>query len=164
MVAGQSSARWRVEHGATGVGGGRDAVDQAGHESEMLAPEVESLLEATALIDGSVDPTTTLESVLEVILRLTGADLASIRVVESDGTHLDRLAIRGSGCLTDNSAEYRFRIGEGLAGIVAQSGEAQTLGVAAFVSKPVTIEALAKAVREVLDRAAKADADGRRET
>src|SRR5438270_804179 len=88
---------------------------------QARAQEVEALLAATKQIIASLDLGETLNSVLDSVVRLTGSDPAAIRLLDDSGEYLACAAARGTRAELVGAA--RFRVGQGLTGMCARSGE-----------------------------------------
>ncbi|KAF0149729.1 MAG: gaf sensor signal transduction histidine kinase [Ignavibacteria bacterium] len=90
----------------------------ASEDSRMTKDELEMILRAAEMVNSTIKIDELLGSIVDVAAELTGADRGTLYLVDKDKNELWSLVLIGN-----NSREIRLRIGDGLAGYVAQSGE-----------------------------------------
>lgn len=119
-VADRNSVFHRVDGILSDVTRTREATE----ELKQSRREIEALYRATGRILESIDLASTLETILDSVMSLVRADLARIRLIADDGATLQYAAGRG---LSSEAEEYSrrqsLRIGEGVAGVVAKTGQ-----------------------------------------
>jgi signal transduction histidine kinase len=87
-------------------------------DSRMSKDELEMILRAAEMVNSTIKIDELLRNIVDVATELTGADRGTLYLVDKDKNELWSLVLIGN-----NVKEIRLRIGEGLAGYVAKSGE-----------------------------------------
>lgn len=87
-------------------------------ESRMTKDELEMILRAAEMVNSAIKIDELLKNIVDVATELTGADRGTLYLLDKDKNELWSLVVIGN-----NLKEIRLRIGDGLAGYVAQSGE-----------------------------------------
>ncbi|MBI3967664.1 MAG: GAF domain-containing protein, partial [Chloroflexi bacterium] len=90
-------------------------------EREARAQEVQALYEATKQITTSLDLTTTLNSILDAVVRLSESEVAGVALLDSGGTTLRYQAVRGPQAQPGHGTS--FELGAGMIGLAVQRGE-----------------------------------------
>ncbi len=98
-------------------------------ESNMTRDELEMILRAAEMVNSTIKIDELLGNIVSVATEITGADRGTLYLVDKTKNELWSLVVIGS-----NVKEIRLRVGEGLAGYVAQSGE--TLNIKDVQSDP----------------------------
>ncbi len=80
-----------------------------------------SLLSMSLDISKSLDPPRTFDSILRATMDLLAADFGTLFLVNRQGTHLELVA--AIGIESDSSIRTTMRLGEGVAGLAASSGQ-----------------------------------------
>lgn len=101
----------------------------ASEDSRMTKDELEMILRAAEMVNSTIKIDELLRNIVDVATELTGADRGTLYLVDKDKNELWSLVVIGN-----NVREIRLRIGDGLAGYVAQSGE--TLNIKDVQSDP----------------------------
>lgn len=87
-------------------------------EEAMKADELQMIIKAAELINSNIRVDEVLKNIIDVATDLTRADRGTLYLVDKEKNELWSLIALG-----DETHEIRLRIGEGLAGFVAKSGE-----------------------------------------
>lgn len=87
-------------------------------DSKMSKDELEMILRAAEMVNSTIKIDELLRNIVDVATELTGADRGTLYLVDKEKNELWSLVLIGN-----NVKEIRLRIGEGLAGYVAKSGE-----------------------------------------
>ncbi|MBI3125036.1 MAG: GAF domain-containing protein [Ignavibacteriales bacterium] len=90
----------------------------ATEDSRMSKDELEMILRAAEMVNSTIKIDELLRNIVDVATELTGADRGTLYLVDKEKNELWSLVLIGN-----NVKEIRLRIGEGLAGYVAKSGE-----------------------------------------
>ncbi|MFA7418659.1 MAG: ATP-binding protein [Melioribacteraceae bacterium] len=90
----------------------------ANDDSKMSKDELEMILRAAEMVNSTIKIDELLRNIVDVATELTGADRGTLYLVDKEKNELWSLVLIGN-----NVKEIRLRIGEGLAGYVAKSGE-----------------------------------------
>ena len=94
-------------------------VNLSGNEnSYMSAEQFEMIVKSLQLVNANVKRDDVLNNILEVAINLTSADRGTLYLVDKDMNEIWSKIVFG-----DNIEEIRMKIGEGLAGWVAENGE-----------------------------------------
>jgi len=88
---------------------------------ERSEKEIKNLAEISSLINSSLEITEVLNNAMDIVEELLDAETSSIFEIDLDSNELFFRLARGEG--GDKIKEFRFKIGEGIAGWVARSGE-----------------------------------------
>lgn len=88
------------------------------HEDSMDADELQMIIKAAELVNSNIRVDEVLKNIIDVAIDLTHADRGTLYLVDKERNELWSLIAVG-----DEMREIRLRIGEGLAGFVAKSGE-----------------------------------------
>ncbi|MEW6652993.1 MAG: ATP-binding protein [Bacteroidota bacterium] len=91
---------------------------QTSEDPRMTKDELEMILRAAEMVNSTIKIDELLGNIVDVATELTGADRGTLYLVDKDKNELWSLVLIGN-----NLREIRLRIGDGLAGYVAQSGE-----------------------------------------
>lgn len=98
-------------------------------ESHMTKDELEMILRAAEMVNSTIKVDELLSNIVSVATEITNADRGTLYLIDKDKNELWSLVVVGN-----NVKEIRLRVGEGLAGYVAQSGE--TLNIKDVQSDP----------------------------
>lgn len=98
-------------------------------DSRMSKDELEMILRAAEMVNSTIKIDELLRNIVDVATELTGADRGTLYLVDQEKNELWSLVLIGN-----NVKEIRLRIGDGLAGYVAKSGE--TLNIKDVQSDP----------------------------
>ena len=101
----------------------------ASDDSRMSKDELEMILRAAEMVNSTIKIDELLRNIVDVATELTGADRGTLYLVDKEKNELWSLVLIGN-----NVKEIRLRIGDGLAGYVAKSGE--TLNIKDVQSDP----------------------------
>lgn len=85
---------------------------------KMSNDEMEMIIRAAELVNSTIKVDEVLQNIVKVALDLTGADRGTLYLVDSEKNELSSMVAIGN-----EVREIRLKIGEGLAGFVAKSGE-----------------------------------------
>jgi GAF domain-containing protein len=94
--------------------------DEAPHDLESLNRKLQkmgALYQVGQILTASLDLPTRLENVVDLAIRLLGADRGSIMLLDTRKEELEMVTFRG---LRSEAANARTRLGEGIAGWVAE--------------------------------------------
>ncbi len=87
-------------------------------EEEMNADELQMIIKAAELVNSTIRVDEVLKNIIDVAKDLTHSDRGTLYLVDNEKSELWSLITLG-----DEMREIRLKIGEGLAGFVAKSGE-----------------------------------------
>ncbi len=87
-------------------------------EEEMNADELQMIIKAAELVNSNIRVDEVLKNIIDVAKNLTHSDRGTLYLVDNEKGELWSLITLG-----DEMREIRLKIGEGLAGFVAESGE-----------------------------------------
>ncbi len=94
-----------------------NAVKQ-GESVKMSNDEMEMIIRAAELVNSTIKVDEVLQNIVKVALDLTGADRGTLYLVDSEKSEISSMVAIGN-----EIREIRLKVGEGLAGFVAKSGE-----------------------------------------